>query len=540
MKIIREHITYKSILVIVLLITLFAVMIGAIGYNSFTKALLEQHTDGAFLTARTAAHIVDANRIDEYLQSGGESEEYLAALSTMDRLCNTSGSTFIYVILPDRTDYNHIQFLFSTKNKDRDYTLYDFGYLRETTNDDYRVKYRAICEEGSTREVVIRDKGYIETDPHITMMIPLTASNGEVTAILCVQRQMDSMAAARNTYLHRVLLALFLLVIVVIIVETLYLNWTLLHPIRQIVSETTRFADENVTANIKLQEKIANKDEIGTLAGSIDHMEEQIESYVKDLTKITAEKERISTELSLAARIQAAMLPNTFPPFPDRTEFDIYACMDPAREVGGDFYDFFFIDDDHLCLVIADVSGKGIPGALFMMISKVILQSCAMLGKSAGEILTKTNEAICSNNEEGMFVTVWIGILEVSTGKMIASNAGHEYPALKRADGKYELFKDKHGFVIGGMDGLKYKEYELTLKPGDKIFVYTDGVPEATDENNQLFGIGRMIEALNREPDASPQQTLENMLNAVDGFVKTAEQFDDLTMLCFEYKGPAA
>ena len=198
MKIIKEHITYKSILVIVLLITLFAVMIGAIGYNSFTKALLEQHADGAFLTARTAAHIVNANRIDEYLQSGGESEEYLAALSTMDRLCNTSGSTFIYVILPDRTDYNHIQFLFSTKNKDRDYTLYDFGYLRETTNDDYRVKYRAICEEGSTREVVIRDKGYIETDPHITMMIPLTASSGEVTAILCVQRQMDSMAAARN------------------------------------------------------------------------------------------------------------------------------------------------------------------------------------------------------------------------------------------------------------------------------------------------------------------------------------------------------
>ena len=175
-----------------------------------------------------------------------------------------------------------------------------------------------------------------------------------------------------------------------------------------------------------------------------------------------------------------------------------------------------------------------------MMISKVILQSCAMLGKSAGEILTKTNEAICSNNEEGMFVTVWIGILEVSTGKMIASNAGHEYPALKRADGKYELFKDKHGFVIGGMDGLKYKEYELMLKPGDKIFVYTDGVPEATDENMQLFGTGRMIEALNQDPDASPQQTLENMLNAVDGFVKTAEQFDDLTMLCFEYKGPAA
>jgi sigma-B regulation protein RsbU (phosphoserine phosphatase) len=540
MKGLREHITYKSILVIVVLMLIFAVVIGLIGYQGFTSALLEQHADGAFLTARTAAHIVDANRIDEYLQSGGETEEYQAAYDTMDRLCNTSGSTFIYVILPDRSDYNHITFLFSTENRDRHYSLYDFGYVRETTNDDYREKYRAICEEGSDREVVIRDKGYIETDPHITMMIPLTASDGEVTAILCVQRQMDSMAAARNSFLHKVLITLAVLVLVVIVGETLYLNRALLHPVRTIVAETSRFASEGVTAEKKLQDTISNRDEIGLLAESIDHMEEQIQTYVKDLTAITAEKERISTELSLAARIQASMLPCEFPPFPDRTEFDLYASMDPAREVGGDFYDFFFIDDDHLCLVIADVSGKGIPGALFMMISKIILQSCAMLGKSAGEILTKTNEAICSNNKEDMFVTVWVGILEVSTGRMIASNAGHEYPAVKRADGQYELLKDKHGFVIGGMDGLQYKEYELILNPGDKIFVYTDGVPEATDADKRLFGTSRMIEALNRDPDASPKETLENVQAAIDDFVKDEEQFDDVTMLCFEYKGPAA
>ena len=266
-------------------------------------------------------------------------------------------------------------------------------------------------------------------------------------------------------------------------------------------------------------------------------MEEQIQSYVEDLTKITAEKEHISTELSLASRIQASMLPHSFPPFPERREFDIYAVMDPAREVGGDFYDFFFIDEDHLCLLIADVSGKGIPGALFMMISKVILQSCAMLGKSAAEILTKTNEALCSNNQAQMFVTVWLGILEVSTGKLTAANAGHEYPVLKRADGAYELFKDKHGFIIGGMEDMQYKEYKLQLKPGDKLFVYTDGVPEATDRDQQLFGTDRMVEALNREPDASPEQTLKNVQKAVDAFVKDAEQFDDLTMLCIQYNG---
>ena len=539
MKKIREHITYKSILVVVVLLLVFAIAVGVIGYKGFTHALLEQYADGAFLTARTAAHIVDSNRVDEYLKSGGKSEEYLAVLDTMQHLCNTSGATFIYVILPDRTDYNHVTFLFSTKNKDRDYELFDFGYVRETTNDDYRAKYRAICEEGSSREVVVRDKGYISTDPHITMMIPLTAGSGEVSAILCVQRQMDSLAGVRNRFLREILITLAVLVLIVVVGETLYLNRALLHPIREIVAETSRFASENKPARKKLQDSIPNIDEIGQLAGSIDRMEDQIQQYVRDLTKITAEKERIGTELKLAEQIQAAMLPSDFPPFPGRTEFDIYAVMDPAREVGGDFYDFFFIDEDHLCLVMADVSGKGIPGALFMMISKVILQSCAMLGKTAAEILTKTNEALCSNNKAEMFVTVWLGILEVSTGRLTASNAGHEYPVLKRAGGAYELFKDPHGFVIGGMDGLKYREYELQLQPGDKLFLYTDGVPEATNADGAMFGTAGMVEALNREPEAAPDQILSNIRDAVNDFVKDAEQFDDLTMLCMEYNGPS-
>ena len=210
--------------------------------------------------------------------------------------------------------------------------------------------------------------------------------------------------------------------------------------------------------------------------------------------------------------------------------------MDPAREVGGDFYDFYLIDKDHLCMVIADVSGKGIPAALFMMISKIIIQSCAMLGRSAGEILTKTNEALCSNNKMEMFVTVWIGVLEISTGKLVASNAGHEYPAIKTGS-EFKLLKDKHGLVIGAMDGIQYKEYELDLKPGDKLFLYTDGVAEATRNGDELFGTKRMLEALNKDPKAAPEQALRNVRHAVDEFVGNDEQFDDLTMMCFEYKG---
>lgn len=248
-----------------------------------------------------------------------------------------------------------------------------------------------------------------------------------------------------------------------------------------------------------------------------------------------AERERIENELEMASRIQSGMLPHQFPPFPDRNEFDIFASMEPAKEIGGDFYDYFFVDDDHLCVVMADVSGKGVPAALFMMVSKAILQSVGGMCESAGEILTKANESVCSNNPEEMFVTVWIGILEISTGKLTAANAGHEYPVIKQPGEKFELLKDKHGFVLGGMNGVKYREYEVQLQPGAKIFLYTDGVPEATDANENMFGTDRMVEALNIDPEAAPEKVLENVRTAVNEFVKDAEQFDDLTMLCLEY-----
>lgn len=243
------------------------------------------------------------------------------------------------------------------------------------------------------------------------------------------------------------------------------------------------------------------------------------------------------TELYTATKIQKAMLPNIFPAFPERKEFDVFASMDPAKEVGGDFYDFFLIDDDHLCVVIADVSGKSVPAALFMMACSIVIQGVAVPGVSPEEILTIANKKICSHNPYNMFVTIWLGILEISTGKLTASNAGHEYPAIMKKGNGFELLKDRHGLVIGADENSTYTEYTLQLQQGDKVFVYTDGVPEATDKNQVLFGTDRMLKALNKEPEAEPEKILENVLEGVNGFVKNAEQFDDLTMLCLEYKG---
>ena len=250
------------------------------------------------------------------------------------------------------------------------------------------------------------------------------------------------------------------------------------------------------------------------------------------------EQERIVKELSTARQIQKSVLPHIFPPFPDRAEIDLFATMDPAKDVGGDFYDFYFIDEDHLCLVIADVSGKGIPAALFMMLSKRILEDLARQEPTPSTILEKTNDLLCDNNQAEMFVTVWLGILEISTGKLTAANAGHEFPAICEKGSSFELYKDKHGFVVGGMEGVHYKGYDLQLNPGDKLFVYTDGVPEATDGSGEMFGTDRMITALRSCTDNTPEEILQGVRSAVDSFVGDAEQFDDLTMMCLEYKGP--
>ena len=250
-----------------------------------------------------------------------------------------------------------------------------------------------------------------------------------------------------------------------------------------------------------------------------------------------AKRERIENELQLATNIQTSTLPHTFPAFPMCTEFDIYASMDPAKEVGGDFYDFFLIDDDHIGLVMADVSGKGVPAALFMMTARVLIKAHLQNGESPAKALGNANDQLCEGNEAELFVTVWAAVIEISTGRGVAANAGHEHPALRRAGGEYELQIYRHSPAVATMEGIPFKEHSFELNPGDSLFVYTDGVPEATSAEDELFGTDRMIEALNRDPDAAPELILKNVRAGVDGFVREAEQFDDLTMLCFKYIG---
>ena len=250
------------------------------------------------------------------------------------------------------------------------------------------------------------------------------------------------------------------------------------------------------------------------------------------------EKHLYSTnkELGLATNIQQHMLPSIFPAFPDRKEFDIYALMEPAKEVGGDFYDFFLIDETHLGIVIADVSDKGVPAALFMMASKIMVQNYAMIGYSPKEVLSRVNKQICSNNQDEMFVTVWLGILDLETGLLTASNGGHEKPILKKPNGHFEIVNDKHNLVVGYFADSPYGEYQIQLEKGSKLYVYTDGVPEARDKSGQ-FGMERTLATLIKYENLTPEEICKNTLNDVEAFIGENVQFDDITMVCLEYRG---
>ncbi len=306
----------------------------------------------------------------------------------------------------------------------------------------------------------------------------------------------------------------------------------LTRPLLALGADVKKISDGDLT----YRAKILTNDEIGDLAGEFNLMTESLDKYIKDLTTMTAEKERIGAELNVATQIQSSMLPSIFPAFPERQEFDIFASMTPAKEVGGDFYDFFMVDERHLAIVMADVSGKGVPAALFMVIGKTLIKDHTIPDTDLGVVFMEVNRLLCQSNSEGLFITAFEGVLDLVTGQFNFVNAGHEMPFIKKAGGRFEPRKIRAGFVLAGMEGVKYRMGTMKLEPGDKLFQYTDGVTEATNAHEELYGMGWLEAVLNKYGDCPPMELLPAVKADIDEFVGEAPQFDDITMLCLEYK----
>lgn len=522
-----------------------------IGYNRYTAVMEKLYNDKAYQIAYSAIEYIDGDKVEEYFKEIkacatdeeraaaaeriSSDEKYQRVLALISSLRSNMNANYIYIA--DMRTENGIEakltYLMDADNPNDSFEpfvpgdtspmnadfLNDAKYIYDTAGrpDNYFYSHSAF--------------GY-----NTSAIAPIQNSAGKVVGIVGVEIAMENLQGARTAYILYAALFSALVTAAVVVLMLFAVKKTLLTPIKTITDEADDFAENEARVSEKLG-LIKTNDEIETLAGSILQMERNIREYIDNITAITAEKERIGAELSVASQIQSDMLPSIFPAFPENGQFDIYAHMDPAKEVGGDFYDFFLVDDDHLAVVIADVSGKGVPAALFMVIAKTLIKNHAQSGESPADIFTNVNAQLCESNKEGMFVTAWLGILTLSTGELKYVNAGHNPPLIRRNDGGYGYFKTRPGFVLAGMEGIKYRQGETVLEKGESLFLYTDGITEATNGSDQLYGEDRLLEMLNANADVLPTELLPVIRADIDKFVDGAPQFDDITMLSLKYCG---
>lgn len=530
-------------------ITLLSLIMGSIGFLTYYNGIVGRYETYLHDILKLAMTEIDGDDLERCVREKSKSEQYERTQDFLNRIKEYYDIKYIYIVKPmnlDETDNMMDVMAGITRaeaEEDYDYYSVELGRL---TGDYYSPEivrhYMDACAipgEVSFYRNKSEEFGYMYTG-----MIPILDSAGEPVAVLAADLSMQEITRVWQRYWMIVGAEILILVTFFLFSMYQWLRKRVIAPLKQLEKvsasfvESSRQTQDPARIDFKRAD-IHTGDEMEVLSDALNAMFDDTRRYMTNLLSVTAEKEKIGAELNVATQIQADMLPRIFPAFPDRREFDLYAFMHPAREVGGDFYDFFLIDEDHLCMVIADVSGKGVPAALFMVIAKTLIKNQAMMGDDPADILGKVNEQLCEGNDAMLFVTVWISILTISTGKGIAANAGHEHPVIRRAGGSYELVVYRHSPAVAAMEGMRFRQHSFELHPGDRLFVYTDGVPEATNAENELFGNERMLDVLNSQPDRKLHHALlETMKREIDIFVGEAPQFDDITMLCLDYFGP--
>lgn len=510
----------QIVLLFSLLIIIAASTVVSVMYRS---NIMEKYSQLGRNYVMAAAAYINGDTVKGYLETG-ETDDYYEEVETyLEITSDHSELKYLYVYIPTEEDLIYVWDSGECELGDHE------GYMEGGKD----ISYEVFRKDPTDRVLISRDKtyGYIAS-----VFYPVFDSAGEPVAIVGTDISMPGINAAIMDFARAIAITIVILMAVLGFAIYKLIQKKLVIPV-QTLDHASREMVHNLESDAEITIPIKTGDELENLGKSFEQMHREIREYIQKLSAITAEKERIGAELNVATGIQAHMLPSIFPAYPDRTDIDIYAFMKPAKEVGGDFYDFFFVDDTHLAVVMADVSGKGVPAALFMVIAKTLIKTKALTGASPSEVLSVVNNQLCENNEAEMFVTVWLGVLDLTTGRMVASNAGHEYPVFRKAGGRFEMIRDKHGFVLAGMENLKYTDYEIQFEPGDTLCVYTDGAPEATNAAEELFGMERLLEVMSAESDASCEQTLTLALDGIQSFVGEAPQFDDVTMLCLTYNG---
>lgn len=551
----------KVVMMVLLTAASLAASMLGVSYYIYSETMMEHYAVMAANLVKSTAEILDEEDVRELSQdivgryrvvcggeappdlenaSGQERETYFAAFAGTE---DTAAYARIYEEIRKIREANQVLSLY-------------LAYMDQQTDKCVYLcvdsSEQVICPPGALDQVEVcnrelMERGQYDFPAYITnysqygwlcsASAAMCDESGAVLANACVDISMEEVMQDRRAFLNKLLFALAGTTLLLIVIGVKVISKTVVNPINLLAKSTSGFVEnrkENGAGTVQ-DLNIRSNDEIGRLAGAVVKMERDINEYIDNIAKVTAEKERIGAELNVATQIQASMMPGIYPDFADQPAFEIAALMQPAKEVGGDFYDFFFVDENHLAIVMADVSGKGVPAALFMVIGKTLIKDHTQPGRNLGEVFGEVNNILCESNSENLFITAFVGVLDITTGEFPYVNAGHELPFICH-EGSFEAHRIEPGFVLAGLEDMRYQAGCFMLAEGDKLFQYTDGVTEATNAGNHLYGMQRLYDILNRNSDGSPEEILRAVKKDIDEFVGDAPQFDDITMLCLTFK----
>ena len=529
--------TLKIVSLIAVASIVLSTVLFFVGFTQFEKQFDRQYKSHILSIAHTAREFLNADLFEEYLKTNKPDGSWYAVHDVLQKMVNKFDLDLMYVSCVEPPEFTKIHYIYNPVRPAGRFKEYPLGYTENYVQKKYNESAHRIFEKG---EELVRHTPDAKSGPHITANIPVRNSIGAVVAMLGVRLSTQEFVDVRQSYIRWTILTEGFFLLLYIIFFAYYYRKQFIHPILAITQEAQRFASDSsrisdITCIVK------NRDEIGTLAQSVHKMEEDIQNYITNLTKVTSEKERMNTELNIATGIQAGLLPKEFI---DRDNVSIRASMTPAKEVGGDFYDFAMLDDHHALAIVADVSGKGVPAALFMAMGTTLLRDhIALMLRSSTSLVDEVglvNNILCRNNEGGLFITAWIGILNTQTGRLAYIDAGHNPPLVKQNDADFAFIpKAKKGLPLASMEDFPYKLNEIFLKPGDRLLLYTDGVTEAQNKEQKLFGEDQLLEYAVSHQAEMQAQFMEGLIKALADFQSGCDQFDDITMLMMDYKAAA-
>ena len=525
----------RILLIVIITVLVIGILLIRLTSTSFRDQYIELYRAETLETLNILAADIDGDAIVSMIESGEKGPEYDALLERFNEVKEESiDMDFLYLVVPYDTYFVYV--LEAQATRDDPSVIAQFGETYDYTDFDYEMFLPDVKQAKASDKPISVSYGGESFEDSFTVWTPVLDTNGNTAAMIESDTNLHRVNILILNLIRRITVIMAILLIILITLLLITLSNTVVHPIGVLTKEVDSYENGHYKNS---NYRFIFDDEIKRLSDSFHDMMNKIDYYIEERAKEAVEKEHFIAELSLAARIQGSYLPNVFPAFPERHDFDIYATMTPAKNVGGDFYDFFMPDEDHIYLVIADVSGKGIPASLFMMVSRMAIRNAAQFETLPSRILMNANQHIIENNPENMFVTVWLGCVELSTGKLTYANAGHSRTLLYNG-GVWEYVETRCGLPLAAIEFSRYRDYDLMLEKGSFLFQYTDGVNEAESEDASQYGKKRLLETAKQLTTLNPQEVLTEIRKKVDEFVDGAPQFDDLTMLGFYYIGNEA